>query len=67
MNNEKRKVQTDWDLPLVGSKFNEMLASSTKESSEWRQVVTLSQLGLLLDNNASRTTVDLRVEVESQI
>jgi len=70
---DKRKVQRNWDLPLVNSKFSGMfessesvdrarlLASSTKESSKWLQVVPSSQLGLLLDNNAARIAVGLRL------
>lgn len=72
-NDEKRKVQKHWDLPLIEYKFREMfdssepvtrarlLASSTKESSKWLQVVPSSQLGLLLDNNAARIAVGLRL------
>jgi len=68
-----RKVQRNWDLPRINSKFCELfessepttrarlLASSTKESSKWLQVVPSSQLGLLLDNNAARIAVGLRL------
>jgi len=38
-----------------------LLASSTKESSKWLQVVPSSQLGLLLDNNTARIAVGLRL------
>jgi hypothetical protein len=38
-----------------------LLASSTKESSKWLQVVPSSQLGLLLDNNSARIAVGLRL------
>ena len=72
-NDEWKKVQKNWDLPVVRSKFCEMfdtsepvtrarlLASSTKESSKWLQVVPSSQLGLLLDNNTARIAVGLRL------
>lgn len=55
--------QKNWDIPQIQSKFNaifnsgdpttraRLLASSTKESSKWLQVIPSSQLGLLLDNN----------------
>src|ERR1700704_2377336 len=68
-----RKVQRNWDLPRINSKFCELfessepttrarlLASSTKESSKWLLVVPSSQLGLLLDNNAARIAVGLRL------
>ncbi|XP_037044233.1 uncharacterized protein LOC119080104 [Bradysia coprophila] len=70
---EKKKKQKNWDLPTIKSKFDEMfdssepvararlLASSTKESSKWLQVVPSSQLGLLLDNNSARIAVGLRL------
>jgi len=38
-----------------------LLASSTKESSKWFQVVPSSVLGLLLDNNTARIAVALRL------
>ena len=38
-----------------------LLASSTKESSKWLQVVPSSQLGLLLGNNAARIAIGLRL------
>jgi len=72
-NDEKKKMQKNWDIPMIRSKFSEMfessepitrarlLASSTKESSKWLQVVTSSKLGLLLDNNAARIAVGLRL------
>ena len=58
-----------WDLPKIKQIFNELmdtddllvrsrlLASSSKESSEWLQVIPSSQLGLLLDNNSARIAV----------
>lgn len=72
-NDTLKKVQKNWDMPRIKSKFSEMfdssepvararlLASSTKESSKWLQVVPSSQLGLLLDNNAARIAVGLRL------
>jgi len=72
-NDEKKQVQKNWDLPRIKDKFCGMLdssepitrarllASSTKESSKWLQVVPSSQLGLLLDNNAARIAVGLRL------
>jgi len=72
-NDEKKKVQKNWDLPRIMDKFCDMLdssepvtrarllASSTKESSKWLQVVPSSQLGLLLDNNTARIAVGLRL------
>ena len=68
-------MQRNWDLPKVNSRFLEMfeysepttrarlLASSTKESSKWLQVIPSSQLGLLLDNNAARLAVGFRLVV----
>lgn len=72
-NDEMKKVQKNWDLPMIKNKFCEMfdssepvtrarlLASSTKESSKWLQVVPSSKLGLLLDNNTARIAVGLRL------
>lgn len=72
-NEEMKKVQKNWDIPRIKSKFCGMfdfsepvararlLASSTKESSKWLQVVPSSQLGLLLDNNTARIAVGLRL------
>ena len=48
----------DSSEPIVRAR---LLASSTKESSKWLQVVPSSQLGLLLDNNAARIAVGLRL------
>ena len=68
-----KKEQRNWDLPRIKHQFNELfesgdlktrarlLASSTKESSKWLQVIPSSQLGLLLDNNSARIAVGLRV------
>lgn len=68
-----RKIQRNLDLPRVRSVFCEifesserttrarLLASSTNESSKWLQVVPSSQSGLLLDNNAARIAVGLRL------
>lgn len=70
---ESRKIQKKWDLLGVEIIFNDLLsssepvdrarllASSTKESSKWLQVVPSSQLGLLLDNNTARIAVALRL------
>ena len=48
----------DSSEPIVRAR---LLASSTKESSKWLQVVPSSQLGLLLDNNTARIAVGLRL------
>ncbi len=73
VNDELKGIQKNWDSPGIKSKFCEMfdasmpavrarlLASSTKESSKWLQVVPSSQLGLLLDNNTARIAVGLRL------
>ncbi|XP_037026722.1 uncharacterized protein LOC119067714 [Bradysia coprophila] len=70
---ENKKVQKNWDIPRIMDKFGcmlessepvtraRLLASSTKESSKWLQVVPSSQLGLLLDNNTARISVGLRL------
>lgn len=69
----QKSVQNKWDLVGVRKVFDELLAScepvdrarllasSTKESSKWLQVIPSSQLGLLLDNNAARIAVALRL------
>lgn len=73
MDDDAKKIQKNWDLIGVRKVFDELftssepvdrarlLASSTKESSKWLQVIPSSQLGLLLDNNAARIAVALRL------
>ncbi len=62
-NDEMKRMQRNWDLPMIKEKFSEMfdssesVASSTKESSKWLQDVPSSNLGLLLDNNTARIVV----------
>ena len=72
-NETLKREQRNWDIPKIKNQFNQMfesgdlktrarlLASSTKESSKWLQVVPSSQLGLLLDNNTARIAVGLRL------
>jgi len=73
IDNASKNIQKKWDLIGVRKVFDELLAtpepvdrarllaSSTKESSKWLQVIPSSQLGLLLDNNAARIAVGLRL------
>ena len=73
LDDKARTVQSKWDLIGVRKIFDELLtssspvdrarllASSTKESSKWLQVIPSSKLGLLLDNNAARIAVALRL------
>ena len=68
-----KMIQKKWDLIGVRKIFEQLLdssspvdrarllASSTKESSKWLQVIPSSKLGLLLDNNAARIAVALRL------
>lgn len=68
-----KKIQEKWDILTIQNSFNDLLtssepverarllASSSKESSKWLQVVPSSQLGLLLDNNTARIAVALRL------
>lgn len=68
-----RSSQNAWDILSVKSIHEELLlssgpsdrartlASSTKHSSEWLQAVPSHQLGLLLDNDAARIAVALRL------
>ena len=70
---ELRKVQNAWDALRVKSIHIELLssscptdrarilASSTKHSSKWLQAVPSQHLGLLLDNDAARIAVALRL------
>src|ERR1700761_631738 len=73
LDDESRKIQKMWDILGIKKNFEDLLkssnpvdrarllASSTKESSKWLQVVPSSVLGLLLDNNAARIAVALRL------
>src|ERR1700743_587208 len=73
LDDESRKIQKMWDILGIKKNFEDLLkssnpvdrarllASSTKESSKWLQVVPSSALGLLLDNNAARIAVALRL------
>jgi len=73
LDDNAKMIQKKWDLVGVQKVFDKLftssepidrarlLASSTKESSKWLQVIPSSQLGLLLDNNAARIAVALRL------
>ncbi len=70
---QSRSNQKAWDALQLKPIFEELvsnsgpadrariLASSTKPSSKWLQVVPSHQLGLLLDNEAARIAVALRL------
>lgn len=70
---ELRKSQSAWDSLHAKAVFNGMLnssepidrarllASSTKPSSKWLQAVPSQHLGLLLNNDAARIAVALRL------
>lgn len=73
LDDDSKKIQKKWDLIGVQKRFDDLMATSepvdrarllascTKESSKWLQVIPSSQLGLLLDNNAARIAVALRL------
>jgi len=73
LSEKSKSIQKEWDLVGVRKVFDELLASSspvdrarllassTKESSKWLQVIPSNNLGLLLDNNAARIAVALRL------
>ena len=73
LDDNSKKIQKKWDLIGVQKSFDELLAScnpvdcarllasSTKESSKWLQVISSTKLGLLLDNNAARIAAALRL------
>lgn len=66
LDDKTKSVQKKWDLIGVQKVFDELLisgspvdsasllASSTKESLKWLQVIPSSKLGFVLDNNAAR-------------
>lgn len=73
LDDNSKKIQKKWDQIGMRKLYDELLASSdpvnrarllassTKESSKWLQVIPSSKLGLLLDNNAARIAVALRL------